>query len=178
MRDLFGCNLSAATVHRAGNVCSGKLVRCEQRIKAAIRDPAVVGVDETGLRVTGGSDWVDVARTENHTHYVYNERRGKAAMELSLPLIISFLAPTDLSKRGDLCQSFLFWFRGHCRGQSYSRRVWAQRNASRRSAADPIQPLTASCVHELWYRRERVLKMVALIAAGSIVPYLVASYRG
>jgi transposase len=108
MRDLFGCNLSAATVHRAGNVCSGKLVRRGQRIKAAIRDPAVVGVDETGLRVAGGSGWVDVARTENHTHYVYTERRGKAAMEFSLPLIISFLAPTDLSKRGDLCQSFSF----------------------------------------------------------------------
>jgi hypothetical protein len=28
--------------------------------------------------------------------------------ELSLPLIISFLATTELSKREDLCQSFLF----------------------------------------------------------------------
>jgi transposase len=81
MRDLFGCHLSPATVQRAGIVCSGKLVRCEQRIKAAIRDSAVIGVDESGLRVAGGSGWVHVARTESHTHYAYDERRGKAAMD-------------------------------------------------------------------------------------------------
>jgi transposase len=81
MRDLFGCTLSPATVQRAGKVCSGKLVRCEQRIKAAIRDSAVIGVDETGLSVAGGSGWVHVARSETHTHYGYDERRGKAAMD-------------------------------------------------------------------------------------------------
>ena len=81
MRDLIDCSLSPATVQRAGNVCSGKLVRCEQWIKAAIRDSAVVGVDETGPRVGGGSGWVHVARTETHTHYGYDERRGKAAMD-------------------------------------------------------------------------------------------------
>jgi transposase len=64
MRDLFGCTLSPATVQRAGNVCSGDLVRCEQR-----------------LRTARGSGRVHVARTETHTHYAYDERRGKAAME-------------------------------------------------------------------------------------------------
>ena len=81
MRDFFGCKLSAATVQRAGQLCSGKLVRCEQRIKAAIRNSPVVGADETGLRVGGGSGWVHVARTESHTHYGYDQRRGKAAMD-------------------------------------------------------------------------------------------------
>ena len=81
MRDFFGCKLSPATVERSGHLCSGKLVRCEQRIKAAIRDSPVVGADETGLRVAGGSGWVHVARTESHTHYGYDERRGKAAMD-------------------------------------------------------------------------------------------------
>jgi transposase len=81
MRDLFGCNLSPATVQRAGNVCSGKLVRCEQRIKTAIRESHVIDADEIGLRVAGGSGWVHVARTESLTHYGYDERRGKAAMD-------------------------------------------------------------------------------------------------
>jgi transposase len=81
MRDLFGCCLSPATVERAGRICSGKLVRCEQRIKAAIRQSTVIGADETGLRVAGGSGWVHVARTETHTHYAFDERRGKAAMD-------------------------------------------------------------------------------------------------
>ena len=81
MRDLFGCNLSPATVERAGLLCSAKLVRCEQRIKAAIRDSPVIGADETGLRVAGGGGWVHVARTGKHTHYGYDKRRGKAAMD-------------------------------------------------------------------------------------------------
>ena len=58
MQDLFGCRVSWATVERAARIFSGKLVRCEQRIKAAIRDSAVVGADETGLRVSGHNAWV------------------------------------------------------------------------------------------------------------------------
>jgi transposase len=81
MRDFFGCKLSPATVERAGHLCSDKLVRTEQQIKAAIRDSPVVGADETGLRVGGGSGWVHVARTETLTHYGYDKRRGKPAMD-------------------------------------------------------------------------------------------------
>ncbi|HYG79502.1 MAG TPA: IS66 family transposase [Pyrinomonadaceae bacterium] len=81
MRDLFGCPVSWATIERASRLFSGKLVRCEQRIKAAVRDSSVIGVDETGLRVAGHNAWVHVARTERLTHFAYDERRGKAAMD-------------------------------------------------------------------------------------------------
>jgi transposase len=81
MKDLFGCPISWATVERAARVFSGKLVRCEQRIKAAVRDSSVIGVDETGLRVAGGNGWIHVARTERLTHFAYDGRRGKAAMD-------------------------------------------------------------------------------------------------
>lgn len=81
MHDLFGCYVSWATVVRAGRIFSSKLVRCEQRIKAAIRDSPVIGVDETGLRVAGYNAWVHVARTERLTHLAYDVRRGKAAMD-------------------------------------------------------------------------------------------------
>lgn len=81
MRDLFGCPLSAATIQRAARVSSGKLVSNEQRIKAALRDSAVIGADETGLRVAGSGGYVHVARTEQLTHYAYDGRRGKAAMD-------------------------------------------------------------------------------------------------
>ena len=72
MQDLFGCPVSWATVERAARLFSGKLVRCEQRLKAAVRDSQVIGADETGLRV---------ARTERLTHFAYDGRRGKAAMD-------------------------------------------------------------------------------------------------
>ncbi len=81
MRDLFACAISAATIQRASRISSGKLVKSEQRIKAAIRDSAVIGVDETGLRVAGGGGYIHVARTDELTHYAFDERRGKAAMD-------------------------------------------------------------------------------------------------
>lgn len=80
MRDLFRCHISPATVRRAGQISSAKLVKTEQRIKAAIRDSAVIGADETGLRVAGGSGYIHVARTDHLTHYGYDERRGRGAM--------------------------------------------------------------------------------------------------
>lgn len=80
LRDLFGCALSPATVERASRRISGKLVRTEQRIKAAISDSPVVGADETGLRVAGRGGWVHVARTDELTHLAYDSRRGLDAM--------------------------------------------------------------------------------------------------
>ncbi len=81
MTDLFACHISAATIQRAARVSSAKLVNTEQRIKAAIRDSQVIGVDETGLRVAGSGAYIHVARTEALTHYGFDERRGKAAMD-------------------------------------------------------------------------------------------------
>jgi transposase len=81
MTDLFDCRISAATIQRAARFSSTKLVNSEQRLKALIRDSAVIGVDETGLRVAGSGAYIHVARTEALTHYGFDERRGKAAMD-------------------------------------------------------------------------------------------------
>ena len=76
MRDLFGCSISAATIQRASRISSGKLVNTEQRIKAAIRDSAVIGVDETGLRVAGSGGYIHLASTEGLTHYARRRTPG------------------------------------------------------------------------------------------------------
>jgi transposase len=81
LRDLFNFALPPATIQRASRFSSGKLVRSEQRRKAAIRDSLVVGADETGLRVAGSGGWVHVARTDELTHFAYDSRRGLAAMQ-------------------------------------------------------------------------------------------------
>jgi len=81
MHDLFGCSLSPATVQRAARLSSGKLIHAELRIKAALRESSIMGADETGLRVSGSGGYIHVARTEELTHYAYDERRGKAAMD-------------------------------------------------------------------------------------------------
>jgi len=80
LSDLFGCAPSPATIQRARRVFAEKLVRCEQRLKAAIRDSAVVGADETGLRVAGKNGYIHAARTEELTHFAYDARRGRDAM--------------------------------------------------------------------------------------------------
>lgn len=79
MRDLFGCDISQASIQRAARLCSNKLLRCEQRIKAAIRVSKVIGADETGIRINGRNDWVHVARTDTLTHLASHTHRGQAA---------------------------------------------------------------------------------------------------
>ncbi|HEX8376180.1 MAG TPA: IS66 family transposase, partial [Pedobacter sp.] len=79
MRDLFGCDISQASIQRAARLCSTKLIRSEQRIKAAIRDSAVIGADETGIRINGTNAWVHVARTDSLTHLASHTHRGQAA---------------------------------------------------------------------------------------------------
>jgi transposase len=81
MRDLFGCAISPATVMGAARCSSSKLLDTELRIKAYLLDSSLIGVDETGLRVAGSSGYIHVARTEKLTHYAYDERRGKAALD-------------------------------------------------------------------------------------------------
>jgi len=81
MRDLFGCDISQASIQRAARLCSAKIIRCEQRIKAAIRDSKVIGADETGIRINGANAWVHVARTDTLTHLASHSKRGKAAFD-------------------------------------------------------------------------------------------------
>jgi transposase len=73
MRDLFGCTISPATVQRIARLTASKLVHAELRIKAALRDAPLIGVDETGLRVAGSGGYIHVARTEDLSHYAYDE---------------------------------------------------------------------------------------------------------
>ncbi len=81
MRDLFACPMSSATIQRAARLCAGKLVRSEQRLKARILNSAVIGVDETGVRINGAVCWVHAARTETLTHFAIHPKRGRAAFD-------------------------------------------------------------------------------------------------
>lgn len=78
---LFGCHLSAGTVHRMTAECGEALAGAEARIKDLVTGAPVIGADETGLRVAGHNHWVHVARTESLTHYSYSPKRGKEAMD-------------------------------------------------------------------------------------------------
>jgi len=81
MRDLFACSISPGTVETTRHRAAAKLVGVEEQIKTGIKAAAVMGADETGLRVAGKSHWIHVARTDALTHYGYDARRGKMAMD-------------------------------------------------------------------------------------------------
>jgi len=50
MGALFGCHLSAGTVHRMTAECGEALAEAEARIKDLVTGAPVIGADETGLR--------------------------------------------------------------------------------------------------------------------------------
>jgi len=81
LRDLFGCHLSPGTIANNIGECAAELVETELKIKKKIRRSSVVHADETGLRVAKRGQYVHVASTARLTHYAYDSRRGKAAMD-------------------------------------------------------------------------------------------------
>ncbi len=80
MRDLFGCPLSPGTLATLLKGCASALVGPELFIKEGLRESAVLGVDETGLRVRGRQDWVHVTATGKMTLLVHHRQRGQLAI--------------------------------------------------------------------------------------------------
>src|SRR5947209_13990958 len=79
MDDLFGCALSPGTLATLLKGCAGELVGAEMLIKEGLRESAVLGVDETNLRVSKQQDWVHVSATEKLTLLIHDRRRGERA---------------------------------------------------------------------------------------------------
>jgi transposase len=80
MNDLYGCTLSPGTLATLLEGCAGGLAGAELAIKEGLRQSAVIGADETGLRVSKRQDWVHVTATERLTLLVHDRRRGAPAI--------------------------------------------------------------------------------------------------
>ncbi len=81
MNDLFGCHQSPGTLATLLKGCAGELSGAELIIKEGLRQAAVLGVDETNLRVSGRQDWVHVSATDQLTLLVHHKQRGAPAIE-------------------------------------------------------------------------------------------------
>ncbi len=81
MRDLFNCQLSSGTIANIVKECSSELLETELRIKQKLRRSSVIHADETGLRVEKKGQYIHVASDSRLTHYAYDSRRGRAAMD-------------------------------------------------------------------------------------------------
>jgi transposase len=80
MNDLFGCRLSSGTLASVLKGCAGELAGAEVLIKEGLRGAAVLGVDETNLRVAKRQDWAHVSSTDKLTLLVHDQRRGEPAV--------------------------------------------------------------------------------------------------
>jgi hypothetical protein len=78
--ELFGVPLSAGSVSNFQAVAHDELAGFGERVKLAARQAAVVGCDETGVRVAGANQWLHVARTDNATVLEVDPKRGAGAM--------------------------------------------------------------------------------------------------
>jgi len=80
MGDLFRCRLSRGTLATILQRGAVELIEAELLIKRGLRRSAVLGVDETNLRVRQKQDWVHVSSTSRLTLLVHDRRRGTAAI--------------------------------------------------------------------------------------------------
>ncbi len=77
MGELFGTRLSSGTVAAMLARAAARLAeKFLPQVRDALTTAAVVGADETGLRVAGKLHWVHCARTEKLTLVVVHPRRG------------------------------------------------------------------------------------------------------
>jgi transposase-like protein len=79
--DIFGHNLSQATLVNANLSCYEILKPVEDEIKKQLIDSHVIHLDETGMRIKGIREWLHVISTEYLTYYAAHHSRGSEANE-------------------------------------------------------------------------------------------------
>ena len=81
LSDVYGCEISPATLIRAENECFEGLEEYENVIKDALLQSPVIHCDETGVKIIGMRNWLHVACTANMTYYFAHPKRGSEAMD-------------------------------------------------------------------------------------------------
>ena len=81
LKDFFSCPISPGSLRQIIAEGAASALPTEVEIKNRLKHSEVIHVDETGLRVEGEGRFVHVASTTGLTHYSYDPRRGKAAMD-------------------------------------------------------------------------------------------------
>jgi transposase len=80
LHDLFGVQLSPATIAHFVQDCHQHLAAWETQLKADLLNARVLHQDETGMRVGKDGWWVHVCATKHLTHYGAHPKRGREGM--------------------------------------------------------------------------------------------------
>lgn len=81
LSDVFGCEISEATLYNSRERCFKELASVEAAIIKQIQHAEVLHCDETGMRVKGKLWWLHVASTDGLTFYFVHTKRGRDAMD-------------------------------------------------------------------------------------------------
>lgn len=81
IEDVFGHRISEAVVIEANQECAAKVEPANQQIKEQVIASPVVNFDETGIRVKGKTQWLDVASTPALTCYNVHPSRGQEGLD-------------------------------------------------------------------------------------------------
>lgn len=73
--DLYGIQLSTATLAGYNRIAFDALAPFEESILALVKTAAVKNLDETGFRVAGKTQWLHVASTNSETYYHVSPKR-------------------------------------------------------------------------------------------------------
>ena len=89
LRDLFRVAPSEGTLTTAHVTAYTRLAPVETAIVTALRQQAVLTVDETGARVAQALHWIHVAGTDTLTYYARHAKRGWDAL-LAIGVLVGF----------------------------------------------------------------------------------------
>ncbi|HJH30273.1 MAG TPA: IS66 family transposase [Methanosarcinaceae archaeon] len=81
LSDIFGCDISPATLIRAETECFEGLEEFDNALKEALKQSPVLCCDETGMRINGIRNWLHVVCTATMTYYFTHQKRGSEAMD-------------------------------------------------------------------------------------------------
>ncbi len=81
LREVYQCPVAVGTLERWVQQAAERLAEPEAQIIQALQTSAVMGNDETGIRIKGRLHWQHVSRTDQYTHYATHPKRGKAATD-------------------------------------------------------------------------------------------------
>jgi transposase len=79
--DLYGYEVSAATIESARKECHISLEPFEEQLKETLIDSSLLHGDKSGLRVEGKLHWIHSLSTALFTFYGVHEKRGQEAMD-------------------------------------------------------------------------------------------------
>ena len=80
-KDCFGLEISEGTLANFTAVANERLATFEQLVKDKLQKSQVIHSDETAMRAEGKTQWMHVASNENFTHYHFDPKRGREAID-------------------------------------------------------------------------------------------------